>query len=136
MPLSLSRPSTSDLEIAPYYAAAAAYGVPVEMITLVVDPEVAAARNVHGVPIQGIKAMAERIKNRRLPPFWDINQTTITPTVLPIMASIKQSRSVRIAVSHGLNLHEMQGSLSIKGDKGRNPGRRRARKLKLASQGF
>jgi predicted kinase len=69
--------NTSELEIAPYVALAAAYGVEVDLVTLLCDPSVAHARNVHGVPLAGCQAMDRRIRDRQLPPFWNITQTTI-----------------------------------------------------------
>jgi predicted kinase len=69
--------NTTSEEIAPYYSVAKAYGASVELITLVCDPELAAERNVHGVPLAGCRAMAHRIMQRRLPPFWDMKQREI-----------------------------------------------------------
>ena len=65
--------STTVAEIAPYAALALAYGAELEIVTLDVAPEVAAARNVHGVPLDGCKRMAARIReeNNRLPPWWN-----------------------------------------------------------------
>jgi predicted kinase len=58
------------LEMAPYVSLAMAYGCPVEIITVKCDPEVAAKRNKHGVPLAAIKGMAARLQQRQLPAFW------------------------------------------------------------------
>ena len=64
-------------EIAPYYALAQAYGMDVEVVRMVCDPETAAARNVHGVPEAGVKATARKIQNLCLPPFWDVTKIDV-----------------------------------------------------------
>ncbi len=66
--------NTTTEEIVPYYAIAAAYGCEIELITLLCDPAVAAARNVHGVPSGGTIAMAKRLDERKLPDFWKYNE--------------------------------------------------------------
>ena len=43
----------------------------VEIITLECDPDVAAKRNVHGVPRKSVLDMYRRLTKNRLPPFWD-----------------------------------------------------------------
>lgn len=42
--------NTSNVDVAPYVQPAEAFGYEVEIITIKVDPAIAAARNVHGVP--------------------------------------------------------------------------------------
>jgi len=69
--------NTSDIEMAPYVAIAAAHGVAVDLVTLLVSPSVAHQRNLHGVSLGACSAMDRRIRARQLPPFWDITQTTI-----------------------------------------------------------
>ena len=69
--------NTSAIEIAPYVALAAAYGVKVELVTVLIDPVKAAKRNTHGVPEAGCKRMDAAIRSRELPPFWDIKQTVV-----------------------------------------------------------
>ncbi len=69
--------NTTTEEIAPYYAVARAYGYDVELVTLLVDVETAAARNAHGVPMRNIEAMHRRLDQRELPRFWKLEQKTI-----------------------------------------------------------
>jgi len=59
-------------EIAPYYALAKAYGYEVELITLLIDPEIAAHRNVHGVSERVIERMQTKLRARTIPPFWNL----------------------------------------------------------------
>jgi hypothetical protein len=69
--------NTSAIEIAPYVALAAAYGVKVELVTVLIDPNVAAQRNTHGVALQGCQRMDAAIRSRQLPPFWDVKLTVV-----------------------------------------------------------
>jgi predicted kinase len=64
--------STSVAEVSPYASLALAYGHDLRIVTLRVDPETAHARNVHGVGIEGIRAMARRLEEStgQLPPWW------------------------------------------------------------------
>ena len=68
--------NTTVAEIAPYAACALAYGYDLEIIILHCKPEVAAARNTHGVPLKRIQGMARRIKKLRdsLPPWWPVTE--------------------------------------------------------------
>jgi predicted kinase len=68
--------NTTNEEIAPYYSVAKAYGYKVTLVTLRVPLELAAQRNQHGVPLQGVEAMMKRISERRIPRFWDMAQET------------------------------------------------------------
>lgn len=63
---------TSIAEVAPYAALALAYGGELEIVTVLCDATVAAARNVHGVPPEAVAAMDRRLKEEttRLPPWW------------------------------------------------------------------
>lgn len=65
--------NTSVAEIAPYMAAAQAYGAEANIICLRIDPKIAAARNTHGTPLATIEKMAERLERtlKELPPWWD-----------------------------------------------------------------
>lgn len=60
-------------EIAPYMAAAQAYGADASVICLRINPEIAAARAIHGASLETIVKMAERIEKtlKELPPWWD-----------------------------------------------------------------
>jgi hypothetical protein len=73
--------NTTALEIAPYYAVASAYEeeVDIELVTVLCDPVKAHTRNTHGVPLQGVLAMDQRIRERELPPFWNVKQTVVLP---------------------------------------------------------
>jgi predicted kinase len=64
--------NTTVAEIAPYAAIALAYGFELEILFVPCDPEVAHARNTHGVPLAGVQAQAKRIYSLRdsLPPWW------------------------------------------------------------------
>lgn len=55
-------------EMAPYVQVAAAFGADVEVIRCVVSPDIAAARNTHGVPEKGVRAMHSRLEKPL--PFW------------------------------------------------------------------
>lgn len=69
--------NTNELEMAPYVAIAGAYGATIELVTLIVSPEIAAARNVHGIPLSACQAMASRIQKRVLPPFWKFTSESV-----------------------------------------------------------
>jgi predicted kinase len=64
--------NTSVAEVAPYYALAQAYGAEVEILYFPCDPQVAAERNTHGVPLAGCQAMAKRLEEfeKQMPPWW------------------------------------------------------------------
>lgn len=62
--------NTTVAEIAPYAALALAYGYDLLIRTVECDPDVAAARNVHGVPVTAVRAMADRLAKRELLPWW------------------------------------------------------------------
>jgi predicted kinase len=62
--------ATTVAEVAPYAALALAYGYDLLVVTVHCDPEVAAARNTHGVPAVACRAMADRLAKRELPPWW------------------------------------------------------------------
>jgi len=68
-------------EIAPYAALALAYGYELEIVSLSVLPEVAHARNIHKVPLESIKRMAQKMdeEQRRLPPWWPHRQVLSQP---------------------------------------------------------
>lgn len=62
--------NTTAAEVAPYAALALAYDYALEIVTVHCDPDVAAARNTHGVPVHAVRAMATRLAERALPPWW------------------------------------------------------------------
>ncbi len=64
--------NTSAWEIAPYYSLAQAFCVPVKIVRLSADPEVAYVRNIHGVQKDKVQIMAERITVNPLPAFWNV----------------------------------------------------------------
>jgi len=64
-------------ELAPYYALGQAFGLEIEVVRMVCSPDVAAARNVHGVPEAGVRATARKIESLRLPPFWAVREITV-----------------------------------------------------------
>ncbi len=55
-------------ELAPYYRVAEALGVDVEIVHMMVDPYVAVARNIHGVPEEVVDRMARSFEP--IPPWW------------------------------------------------------------------
>lgn len=66
--------NTTAVEIAPYVLGAQAYGYSPKIITVNVPEsalEACAARNRHGVSLQGIRAQWERLQARQLPPWWE-----------------------------------------------------------------
>lgn len=72
--------NTTLLEIAPYVSLALAYGCEVEIVRVICDPAVAAARNSHGVPERAVRAMHESIEATfaaGLPPFWTVTVKTV-----------------------------------------------------------
>lgn len=66
--------NTTATEIAPYVLGAQAFGVEVEILTVMCETEddlkVCAARNAHGVPFQGVMRQHTNLKRRELPPWW------------------------------------------------------------------
>jgi hypothetical protein len=65
--------NTTAAEIAPYYAIAEAYRVPVEIVEFDIDVEVAVARNLHNVPRRGIERQAANMM-QPLPPWWKVRK--------------------------------------------------------------
>jgi hypothetical protein len=68
--LVVNNTNTTAIEIAPYYAIAQAFKLPVTLVTMVCEPQVAAKRNSHGVQLGACIAMSKRMDERRFPPFW------------------------------------------------------------------
>lgn len=75
--------NTTPAECAPYMAIAAAYYHMAEIITLDCPPEVAASRNVHGVPLKTVIAQHERLTRgaKGFPPYW---KHTVLPAFVPL----------------------------------------------------
>lgn len=69
--------NTSLVEIAPYVALAQAYAVEVKFVRVHCDPETAFQRQTHGVPLAGIQAMDQRLRELVLPPFWKYKLTEV-----------------------------------------------------------
>lgn len=61
-PIAVHNTFVREWEYRRYYNAAVAAGWEIEIITLDVDPEIAAARNVHGVPADVIRRMHDSIR--------------------------------------------------------------------------
>lgn len=66
--------NTTIAELAPYAALALAYGHDLEIVTLNCNPETAYSRNKHDVPYAAVKAMADRLHKREMPPWWPQTQ--------------------------------------------------------------
>ncbi len=64
--------NTSIAELAPYCAAALAYGHELKIVTLLCDPAIAHARNTHGVPLAAVMGQHERLMKNldEIPPWW------------------------------------------------------------------
>lgn len=62
--------NTTVKELRFYVEAAQAAGYTVEIVRIDCDPEVAAKRNVHGVPRASILKMAERLSSSKLPDHY------------------------------------------------------------------
>lgn len=59
-------------EITPYTMVATAYDIPFKVVRFMTDPEVCAARNVHGVPADKVREMAERASKLSIPRYWNV----------------------------------------------------------------
>jgi len=70
--------NTSMMEVAAYANIALAYSADLEIIKLDADPLQAHARNVHGVPLDMVRAMAQRLAELDLPPWWPVRVHTVT----------------------------------------------------------
>jgi len=67
--------NTSVAEIAPYMLAASAFGYEAAILRIECSVEKAAARNLHGTPLDVVQAMAARIAEP-LPPYWTVETVT------------------------------------------------------------
>lgn len=70
--LVVNNTNSSISEIAPYMAAAKAYGADASIICLRIDPVIAASRATHGAPLETIVKMAAKIDQtlKELSPWW------------------------------------------------------------------
>lgn len=75
-PIVVDNTNTRVEEIAPYYALAEAYGYRVKIVRIDCDVEVAAARNVHGVPRDNVYQMAQNISAIEMPKRWKLEVWT------------------------------------------------------------
>jgi predicted kinase len=75
--------NTTAIEMSPYVALAAAYGYEIAVVRILCgDLELAARRNLHGVPLAAIEAMDRRVQKtfqEGLPPFWKVRVAEIAP---------------------------------------------------------
>ena len=71
--LVVNNTNSSIPEIAPYMAAAGAYGGHGHVIVLRIDPYLATARSQHGITTEANVKMAARVEEtlKALPPWWD-----------------------------------------------------------------
>ena len=69
--------NTTVLEMAPYVAIAAAYGVSVEIVEMDCPVGLAAKRNVHNVPMRTCLRMDDNLMSLTFPPFWDVKRTEV-----------------------------------------------------------
>ena len=67
----------TSLELSPYVCLGLAYGIPVEIITIMCDPRLAKDRNVHGFSLQSISKMDSILRKRTLPTHWNISVQTL-----------------------------------------------------------
>lgn len=72
--------NTTTEEIAPYYSLAKAYGATVHLISFSCEPEVAADRNVHQVPLAACEMMSKRLRDLKFPKHWKFDYKTTVPT--------------------------------------------------------
>lgn len=72
-PIIVDNTNSTVMEAAPYIAAALAYGRRVEIVVFRTPADIAAPRNVHGVPEAGVRRMADTISREwpgALPWHW------------------------------------------------------------------
>lgn len=69
-PLIIDNTNTTVAEVAPYVLLAQAYGLSPILVRITADPEVCAARNVHGVPREAMDRLAAHLKQFVAPSHW------------------------------------------------------------------
>jgi predicted kinase len=70
--------NTSLLEIAPYYALAKAYALPVRLVHFDAHPAACVHRNAHGVPEHVIWNMWKAARDLAPPPYWVVEESVVT----------------------------------------------------------
>jgi predicted kinase len=70
--IAVDNTNTSSWEISPYYALAAAMGLPVKVVRIECEPGLAHSRNVHGVSVEQVAKMAVRMSGEVLPSWWTV----------------------------------------------------------------
>ena len=65
------------LEIASYVQIASAYGIVPEIVMMKCEPDIAANRGIHKVPLELTKANYERLMVSRLPPYWKVTHKEV-----------------------------------------------------------
>lgn len=78
------------VEVAPYCAAALAYGCEVEIVTIDADRFLCAKRNIHGIPEKSIEMMALRLSKMRdegMPRHWEgrVEEMVVEPDIFSKM---------------------------------------------------
>lgn len=69
--------NTSVHEMRSYYEAAKKFGYDVKVVEFLVSPEITHARNIHGVPFEGVKRQYDRLVQNRVPSGWDVEMVSI-----------------------------------------------------------
>ncbi len=70
--LIIDNTNTTAIEMAPYVALANAFSMDLEILFFDVDSKIAHARNKHGVPLESVVRMVDRIRRSMddMPPWW------------------------------------------------------------------
>ena len=84
--------NTSVAEIAPYAALALAYGHELKLVTLHIDPAIAAERNVHGAPAEAVAGQAKRLLAADLMPWW--------PNEDVVVGTLDRASLIHLALKH------------------------------------
>jgi predicted kinase len=79
VPVVVDNTNLTAAEIAPYVAAANAYGWPVRIVNISCPPDVAFKRQTHNVPLAAYMHMFANFRDRKLPPYW--KQETVKSNV-------------------------------------------------------
>ena len=76
--LIVNNTNTTIEELAPYVSIASAYKHPIEIVTIMCPPHIAAARSLHINSLDVLKSMHDRLMSRKIPRFWRVKQTTVS----------------------------------------------------------